>query len=85
MVNLFATVVPPSSSEEAAAIARAQKSFPGVRVYAIKLCSFTRKGARHIAQPLFNRLVAECPCFQDGGIESVEQDLETALEDEERY
>jgi hypothetical protein len=72
-VDLHATIVPPST-EQAAAIARAQAAFPGVRLHAIQLCSYIRKGEQKNVQPICYRFVAESSCFFDDGPECLEED-----------
>ena len=72
-LDLFATIVPPST-DETKAIALAQEAFPWVRLHAIQLCSFRKKGEARNTQPLYCRFVAESSCFLDEGPESIEED-----------
>jgi hypothetical protein len=73
-LHLFATIVPPST-DETKAIALTQEAFPGVRLHAIQLCSFRKKGESLNTQPLYWRFVAESSYFLDEGPESIEEDL----------
>jgi hypothetical protein len=70
-LNFHATIVPPST-DQAEAIALAQAAFPWVRLHAIQLCSFRKKGETRNTQPLFHRFVAESSCFFDGAPASLE-------------
>jgi hypothetical protein len=83
-VDLHAITVPPST-EQAAAIARAQAAFPGVRLHAIQLCSYIRYGEQKNVQPLCHRFVAESSCFLDDGPECLEEDPMAIFEVNQRH
>jgi hypothetical protein len=76
--DLQATIVLPST-EQAAAIARAQAAFPGVRLHAILLCSYKT------GRPLFHCCVAESSCFRDDGPECLKEDLSQANFEADQY
>ena len=73
LVDLMATVVPPSLAE-LAFIAAALVERPSVRLYAVRVSSFSRD--KLMVRPICDRMIAESSCFLDDGPDLLEEDLD---------